>query len=342
MSYPELQSDVNLKPYNTFGIDVRAKAFCRIESLNQLPEIRLLYKQYYPNVLVLGGGSNVLLTKDFDGLVLLNDLKGILVLTEGAKRVELFVASGENWHKLVMQAVSKNWGGIENLSLIPGSVGAAPIQNIGAYGVEIKDVLKDVHVYEWETGTQQIFSNEDCQFGYRDSVFKRQEKGRYFITGITLLMEKNPTHFNTSYGDIRKVLEEKGVVQPTAEAVSNAVISIRSSKLPSPAVLGNAGSFFKNPVIEAAHFSLLKAQFPDIPSFTQENGTVKVPAAWLIERCGWKGKRVGNTGNHAGQALVIVNYGEATGNEIWQHAMTVQKSVEELFGIHLEPEVNVV
>lgn len=342
MLQPEVQFDVSLKPYNTFGIDVRAKAFCRIESLDQLSAIRELYLQYQPEILVLGGGSNVLLTKDFNGLVLMNSLKGIEVRAENQQQVELFATSGENWHELVMWAVSQNFGGIENLSLIPGSVGAAPIQNIGAYGVELKDVLKDVHAYHWETGTHRVFSNEACRFGYRDSIFKREEKGSYFITGITLLLEKNPTQFKTSYGDILKVLKDGGIVQPTVAAISDAVINIRSSKLPDPAVLGNAGSFFKNPVVEASHFSRLKALFPDMPSFPQEDDTVKIPAAWLIERCGWKGRKVGHTGNHASQALVIVNYGGATGEEIWQHAMAVQQSVKEQFGIVLEPEVNVV
>ena len=342
MPPPAVHFDVSLKPFNTFGIDVKAEAFCRIESLDQLPAIRELYLQYQPEILVLGGGSNVLLTKDHSGLVLFNSLKGIEVLKEDAETVELFAASGENWHDLVMWAVSNNWGGIENLSLIPGSVGAAPIQNIGAYGVELKDVVKEVYAYHWETGKHCIISNEDCRFGYRDSIFKKEEKGRYFITGISVMLDKQPSHFKTSYGDIRKVLEEKGIDQPTVAAISDAVIYIRRSKLPDPAVLGNAGSFFKNPVIAAAHFSRLKLEFPDMPSFPQEDGSVKIPAAWLIERCGWKGKRVGNTGNHAGQALVIVNYGSASGTEIWQHAMAVQLSVKDLFGILLEPEVNVV
>jgi UDP-N-acetylmuramate dehydrogenase len=342
MLQPEVQFDVSLKPYNTFGIDVKAKAFCTIDSLDQLSVIRELYLQYQPEILVLGGGSNVLLTKDFNGLVLLNNVKGIEVRSEGQKQVELFAKSGENWHELVMWTVNKNWGGLENLSLIPGSVGAAPIQNIGAYGVELKDVLKDVHAYHWKTGTHCVFSNKDCRFGYRNSIFKGEAKGNYFITGITLLLEKNPTQFKTSYGDIRKVLGEKGVVHPTVASISAAVINIRSSKLPDPAVLGNAGSFFKNPVLEATSFSRLKALFPDMPSFPHEEDTVKIPAAWLIERCGWKGRKVGNTGNHASQALVIVNYGGATGEEIWQHAMTVRQSVKEQFGIDLEPEVNVV
>ncbi len=290
----------------------------------------------------LGGGSNVLFCKDYDGLIIRNNIKGIHIEREDEQYVYLKAYSGEVWHELVMHCVERNWGGIENLSLIPGTVGAAPMQNIGAYGVELEKCFVELEALNLETLELQTFNKEQCQFGYRESVFKRHLKGHYFIYSITLKLDKHP-HSNIEYGDIRQILSEKGTAPESASIreVSDAIIAIRSSKLPDPKVLGNSGSFFKNPVIPVDQFEKLKTDFPDIKHFPQENG-VKVPAAWLIEQCGWKGKRVGETGSHAKQALVLVNYGAAKGEEIYQLALDIIQSVKDKFGILLEPEVNLI
>jgi len=336
-----IEQHFNLKDYNTFGIAACASAFTIIQDKAELPELAALKKVYKDRFLVLGGGSNVLFTEDFPGLVVLNRLNGIQQIAEDEHSVTLEVASGTVWHDLVLYTVERNWGGLENLSLIPGSVGAAPIQNIGAYGSEIKDVLLSVEAYDLERDTFDYFDNADCHFAYRESIFKRPEyRDRYFITAITIRLQKHPDQFNISYGDIQKTLEASGYVSPSVKAISAAVIKIRQSKLPDPKELGNAGSFFKNPEISAGQWEKLHDQFPTMPVYHLENGKKKIPAAWLIEQCGWKGFRSGHTGNHARQALVIVNYGGASGNEIKGHALRVKASVLEKFGIHIEPEVN--
>ncbi len=290
----------------------------------------------------LGGGSNVLLCNDYPGLLIRNAIKGLQIVHEDDDHVLLRVYSGESWHETVMYCVERNWGGIENLSLIPGTVGAAPMQNIGAYGVELEQVFDQLEALNLNTLELETFNKTQCAFGYRESVFKRQLKGQYFIYSVTFKLSKKPI-IHADYGDIQAILNEKGLSAETAgiKDVSDAVIHIRQSKLPDPKVLGNSGSFFKNPQITKEHFEALKLQFPDIKGYPQNDG-IKVPAGWLIEQCGWKGKRVGNTGSHAKQALVLVNYGGATGTEIYQLAQDIIKSVSDKFSIHLEPEVNIV
>lgn len=334
-----IQSNVSLKPYNTFSIDVTARYLVEVDSdqdiqtLLQLPDVQTLPK------LILGGGSNLLLTQDFNGLVVKINLKGIETVKEDQNHIWLRAGAGERWHDFVMYSVEKGLGGIENLSLIPGTVGAAPMQNIGAYGVEIKDTFDRLEAVDIATGVKRIFSSTDCHFGYRNSVFKNEAKGQYIITSVQFKLDKTPT-LHLSYGDIQKTLEQMGVKEPTIKAVSDAVIKIRRSKLPDPAEIGNAGSFFKNPEITTTQFNSLKIQYPDIPGYIIDNETVKVPAGWLIEQCGWKGKRFGNIGVHARQALVLVNYGGGKGLDIKQLSEKVQASVAEQFGIVLHTEVN--
>lgn len=290
----------------------------------------------------LGGGSNVLLCNDYAGLVIRNAIRGKQIVHEDDDHVLLKVYSGESWHETVMYCVERNWGGIENLSLIPGTVGAAPMQNIGAYGVELEQVFDHLEAFNLHSFELETFNKSQCAFGYRESVFKRQLKGQYFIYSVTFKLNKKPI-IHADYGDIQAILNEKGLSAETAgiKDVSDAVIHIRQSKLPDPKVLGNSGSFFKNPQITIEHFEALKQKFPDIKGYPQNDG-MKVPAGWLIEQCEWKGKRVGNTGSHAKQALVLVNYGGATGSEIYQLAQDIIQSVSDKFSIHLEPEVNIV
>lgn len=334
-----IQSNVSLKSYNTFGIDVTTRYLVEvdndqdIQTLFQLPDIQSLPK------LILGGGSNLLLTQDFNGLVIKINIKGIETVKEDQDHVWLRVGAGENWHEFVMYCVERGLGGIENLSLIPGTVGAAPMQNIGAYGVEIKDTFDRLEAVDISTGVKRIFTNADCRFGYRDSVFKNEVKGQYIISNVQFKLDKNPV-FHVSYGDIQKTLEQMGVKELTLKAISEAVIKIRRSKLPDPAEIGNAGSFFKNPEIPASQYETLKIEYPNIPGYVINEEIVKVPAGWLIEQCGWKGKRFGNIGVHARQALVLVNYGGGKGLEIKQLSERIQASVEEHFGICLHTEVN--
>ncbi|WP_439882222.1 UDP-N-acetylmuramate dehydrogenase [Pontibacter sp. MBLB2868] len=336
----KIQSDYSLKPYNTFGIDVKAKLFVSFGSVKELQDLLQMPELKQEQKLVLGGGSNVLFTKDFDGVALLNAIKGIEVLREDEQYVYVKAGSGEVWHDFVIYTLQHNWGGVENLSLIPGTVGAAPLQNIGAYGVELKDVFHELEAVHLETGELHTFDNDTCQFGYRESVFKNKLKGQYIVTGVTFKLHKEH-HINTSYGAIKTTLEEMRVQNPTIQDVSAAVCHIRSSKLPDPKKIGNAGSFFKNPEISLTQFERLKAQFPDIPSYRVTETTVKVPAGWLIEQCAWKGKVLGNYGVHKNQALVLVNYGGAKGEEVRQLAYDIIASVEEKFGIRLTPEVNI-
>ena len=284
----------------------------------------------------------MLLCNDYPGLLIRNAIKGLQIVHEDDDHVLLRVYSGESWHETVMYCVERNWGGIENLSLIPGTVGAAPMQNIGAYGVELEQVFDQLEALNLNTLELETFNKTQCAFGYRESVFKRQLKGQYFIYSVTFKLSKKPI-IHADYGDIQAILNKKGLSAETAgiKDVSDAVIHIRQSKLPDPKVLGNSGSFFKNPQITKEHFEALKLQFPDIKGYPQNDG-MKVPAGWLIEQCGWKGKRVGNTGSHAKQALVLVNYGGATGSEIYQLAQDIIQSVADKFSIQLEPEVNIV
>jgi len=328
---------ISLKDYNTFGLDVLAKEVIFLKDLKQLQDIPNLKE-----AMLIGGGSNILLTGNIEKTVLVNQTKGICTVTEDDNHIELAIASGENWHELVLYCIEKEYGGIENLSLIPGSVGAAPMQNIGAYGKEMKDVLTYVEAVDIKTLKTKRFTNKECEFGYRESIFKKTAKGQYFISSIGIRLTKRDHKLNTSYGDIENYLQEHGSSTPTIRDVSNAVIAIRQSKLPDPAELGNSGSFFKNPVIEKAHFDTLKEKNPEIKSYPAADGRIKVPAGWLIESLGWKGKRVGNTGSHAKQALVLVNYGNAQGHEVYDLAKAIQKSVLDTYQIDLEMEVNVV
>ncbi len=335
MSQPN--NNLSLKNYNTFGLDVVAKEVVFLTDLKQLENIHEL-----KNAMFIGGGSNILLTQNIDRTVIINQTKGICTVTEDEDHIELAIASGEDWHQLVLHCIENDFGGIENMSLIPGSVGAAPMQNIGAYGKEIKDVLTYVEAVNLDTLTIERFTNEECEFGYRESIFKKAAKGQYFISSIGIRLTKRDHKLNTSYGDIENYLAERCFTYPTIRDISNAVIAIRQSKLPDPAKLGNSGSFFKNPVIEPTHFEKLKENFPEIKSYPTPEGKVKVPAGWLIESLGWKGKRVGNTGSHAQQALVLVNYGEANGQEVYELAKAIQKSVQDTYQITLEMEVNVI
>jgi UDP-N-acetylmuramate dehydrogenase len=336
-----VQTNVSLKPYNTFGIDATAKYFVEVSSIEQLQAI--LQNPEYQGIerLILGGGSNLLLTKDFDGIVIKIVIKGIQKFKEDEQNIWLKVGAGEVWHDLVMYCVGHNYAGVENLSLIPGTVGAAPMQNIGAYGVEIKEVFESLEAIEIKTGKSRIFTKDECQFGYRESIFKHAVKGEYVIVTVNFKLSKTPV-YHVEYGAIKDTLAEMGIDQLSIKAISDAVISIRQSKLPNPAEIGNAGSFFKNPEIPKAQFDLLKEQFPTIPSYPVNEQTVKVPAGWLIEQAGWKGQRFGDIGVHAKQALVLVNFGGGNGNDIKELSQKIQDSIKEKFGIRLHAEVNFV
>jgi UDP-N-acetylmuramate dehydrogenase len=336
-----IYQNISLKPYNTFGLEAKAAQFVECSTVEEVQVLCITFNLSQREILVLGGGSNVLLTKDFEGMVVKMNLKGIERVNETEEHIFIKANSGENWHEFVLYCVEKGYGGVENLSLIPGCIGAAPMQNIGAYGVEVKDVIEEVQAVEISTGIKTSFSNAACKFGYRESIFKNEAKGKYIITSVTYKLSKKP-QLNISYGAIKDVLQEKGIGTPSLKDVSDAVIAIRSSKLPDPKVLGNSGSFFKNPEIDAAIYEQLKASYPTIPGYPTASNQIKVPAGWLIEQCGWKGKRVGNTGAHKDQALVLVNYGNATGDEIFGLALEIQKSVKEKFGIHIIPEVNII
>ncbi len=335
-----MQKNISLKNYNTFGIDVKADWLAKIESEEQL----LTIIDDLPDMpkLILGGGSNVLFLQDFKGIVLHNEIKGISTIDEDDKYIRLYVKGGENWHDLVMWTVNNNYGGIENLALIPGKTGTAPIQNIGAYGVEIKDVVTKVHTIDMQNGTPKTFDNKACEFGYRQSVFKKPEnKGKYFINAIEIKLQKKGYRLNTKYGAIQQVLIEKKIDIPTIKDVAEAVMQIRRSKLPDPKQTGNAGSFFKNPFIKRSQLNYLQQYYPDIPFYpTQDTHIFKIPAGWLIDQAGWKGKRFGNVGVHPAQALVLVNYGGAKGIEIKNLAERITEDIFQKFGIYLHPEVN--
>lgn len=330
---------VSLRPYNTFGIDVEAAAFAAFSSVTELVELLRQNDGKLP-LLILGGGSNILFTRPVDAFVLRNDIKGYEVVSEDDETILIKVGAGEVWHTFVRYCVENGWAGLENLSLIPGSVGASPMQNIGAYGVEIKDRFVSLEALHIASGEIHTFTADECRFGYRESVFKRELKDQYIICSVTYRLSLKPS-FNTSYGAISSELEQMGTKELTIDAVSQAVINIRRSKLPDPATLGNAGSFFKNPVIDAGLYASLKDAYPEMPHYPQSDGTVKLAAGWLIEQAGWKGKRVGNCGVHEKQALVLVNYGGATGNEIFALSQAVLDDVKHRFGVTLEREVNI-
>jgi len=337
----EISHNISLKAYNTFGIEASAKYFCSIDSIENLQEL-ILSNDYQTNErLIIGGGSNLLLTKNVDALVIKNNIKGIEIVKETEEFVFVKCAAGEVWHEFVMWCIDKNYGGLENLSLIPGCTGASPMQNIGAYGVEIKDTFYELEAIEATTGKQKLFSKSECEFGYRESIFKRQFKNQYIITSVTFQLAKKPS-FNIEYGAIKQELETMCISELNIRAISQAVINIRSSKLPNPAVIGNAGSFFKNPEVLAKIHDNLKSEFPNLVAYPLENGNYKLAAGWLIEQCHLKGYRVGDAGVHQLQALVLVNYGKATGTEIYNISTHVLQSVKSKFGIDLEREVNII
>lgn len=342
----QIQENISLKPYNSFGIDAKARYFASFSNTDELEEFVTHNSQ--PETLTLGGGSNILLTKNYDGLVLKNAITGITELHEDSEYVYVKAGAGENWHQFVLYCIKRNWAGVENLSLIPGNVGASPMQNIGAYGVEIEDVFWDLEAYHKQEKKLVTFTKNDCAFGYRESVFKGKYKDQFVILNVTFRLHKKPI-FHTSYGAIEQELEKMGVKELSIKNISDAVINIRSSKLPNPAEIGNAGSFFKNPEISNNQFEILKIQFPAIVGYLLPNGNVKLAAGWLIEQCGpdkigtsWKGYRKGDAGCHAKQALVLVNYGNASGNEIYNLSEEILQSVKEKFGVMLEREVNII
>lgn len=337
----QITTNQNLTAYNTFGITASSHAFAEVRTIDELREVLSSKEAKELPLLILGGGSNILLTQNHPGLTIKNSITGIEELKQDDEHVWIKAYAGEVWHDLVMYTVDRGLGGIENLSLIPGQVGTAPMQNIGAYGVELVQVFEELEAMNIATGQIERFNKEQCQFGYRESVFKHQLKGQYVICSVTIKLKKSP-QLNTSYGAISDTLAEMGITKPKVKDVSNAVIAIRQSKLPDPKELGNAGSFFKNPEIDQEAFAALQQANPTVPHYPLDNGMVKVPAGWLIEQAGWKGKKVGNTGSHAKQALVLVNYGNATGAEVWQLAMDIQASVKEQFNITINPEVNVI
>ncbi len=336
-----VSENYSLKKLNTFGIDAYARYFSEFSSIDEIQEI--LSKQIFTNSqkLILGGGSNLLFTRNFDGIALKNNLKGIEIIKEDADFYFIKAGAGEVWHDLVMHCIDNNYGGLENLSLIPGRVGAGPMQNIGAYGAEIKDNFYELEALNIADKTIQTFSNSDCRFGYRESIFKRELKNQFIITSVTFKLLKKPV-FNTNYGAIEKELDEMGVKELSIQAISNAVCNIRRSKLPNPAEIGNAGSFFKNPEVSCTEYEFLKEQFPAVIGYNLENGNVKLAAGWLIEQSGWKGKTFGDAGVHKLQALVLVNYGNAKGNEIYDLSQKIMDSVKGKFNVSLEREVNII
>ncbi|MFL5729810.1 MAG: UDP-N-acetylmuramate dehydrogenase [Cytophagaceae bacterium] len=336
-----IQRDVSLKGLNTFGIEAKASYFGEFHSVAELQNLIVSPEFQQMEKLILGGGSNLLFTKDFEGVVLHNRIMGREILEQDDEMAFVRAGSGENWHEFVLFCIENGFGGLENLSLIPGTVGAAPMQNIGAYGVEIKDTFSYLEAVNINDGKIHTFDKEACRFGYRDSVFKKELKGQFIITCVVFRLSKKP-QFNTSYGAIKTTLEEMGVKELSIKAISDAVCHIRRSKLPNPAEIGNAGSFFKNPEIPEGQYEKLKSQFPEIPCYKTLPGLVKVPAGWLNEQCGWKGKVVGQTGVHKNQALVLVNYGNASGSEVKKLSEDIKKSVREKFSIELETEVNIV
>ena len=335
----QIEEYKSLKNYNTFGIDCTARYFVAVETISELKQV--LSEKPSSELFILGGGSNMLLTAPLDALVLHVNLKGIEILNETEKEVYVKAMAGENWHGFVQFCIENDFGGLENLSLIPGNVGTAPIQNIGAYGVELKDTFVSCNALSIETLEEKVFNKEECNFGYRNSIFKNEEKGNYIITSVTFRLTKVNHAKHISYGDIQRILADKNIENPSIRDISDAVIAIRQSKLPDPNVLGNSGSFFKNPVVDIDTFQEFRQKFPEAPFYEISPTLFKVPAGWLIENAGYKGKRFGDAGVHKNQALVLVNYGNATGKEIWQLAMEIQKKVRELTGINIEPEVNV-
>lgn len=337
----QISSNQSLKAFNTFGIEASAKYFTAINSINSFREL-MQHSVFKSNAnFILGGGSNVLLTRNLDALVIKNEFKGIDIIKETGDDVFVKCAAGEVWHEFVVWCIERDLAGLENLSLIPGCTGASPMQNIGAYGVEIKETFHELEALHIKTGELVKFNNRDCEFGYRESIFKRKFKGEFLIVAVTFKLSKKPV-FHVEYGAIKQELENMKISTLSIKAISQAVINIRTSKLPDPKVIGNAGSFFKNPEVKATVYQQLKQEFPNIVAYPLENGAYKLAAGWLIEQSGLKGYRVGDAGVHKLQALVLVNYGNASGSEIYDLSTHVLKTVKEKFGVELEREVNIV
>lgn len=334
------EENKSLKHYNTFGLEVSAKYFVETDSVEEIIIALNFAKENNLQIMLINGGSNMLLTHDFDGLVLKLNLKGIQIVSENEDFAEVKVMSGENWHEFVQWTLQQDFGGLENLSLIPGNAGTAPIQNIGAYGVEVKDSIKELSALEISTGKLRKFTNAECKFGYRDSVFKNEYKNQFIIIDVTFNLTKTNHQLHTEYGAIQSELEKLNIQKPTIQDVSKAVINIRQSKLPDPKDIGNSGSFFKNPVISKSEFEKIREKYPEISAY-RSGDEVKVAAGWLIEKAGWKGKRFGDAGVHEKQALVLVNYGNATGQEIYDLSQRIVDDIYEKFGINLEREVNI-
>ncbi len=334
-----IKENFSLKSYNTFGINVFAKYFNEFSSVDDLAEI--LEKFQGHQQMILGGGSNILFTKNFDGIILKNNIPGINIINEDEEFVYIKAGAGVSWHQFVMHCVNNNFGGVENLSLIPGKIGASPMQNIGAYGVEVKDVFYELEAWNLAANNIRKFNNADCEFGYRESAFKKKYKGQFVILSVTFRLRKRPL-FNISYGAVSNELDKMNVHELSIKAISDAVISIRQSKLPDPAIVGNAGSFFKNPEINSHGLHRLTRIEPEIPFYKIDEERFKIPAGWLIERCGWKGFRKGDAGCYNKQALVLVNYGNASGKEIFALSEKIIASVMKKFGITLEREVNII
>ncbi|TBX64986.1 UDP-N-acetylmuramate dehydrogenase [Flavobacterium silvisoli] len=335
-----IQHHYSLKKYNTFGIEAKARQFVAVHTPTELKTV--LQENENETKFILGGGSNMLLTKDIDALVIHIDLKGKKIIKEDDDFVWVEGMAGENWHEFVLWTIDQNFGGLENMSLIPGNVGTTPVQNIGAYGTEIKDTFVSCEAMHIATQQMKTFTKDECRFGYRESIFKQEAKGQYIITSVVFKLTKRNHKINISYGDITKELAKQNVITPTLKDVSNAVIAIRKSKLPDPKELGNSGSFFKNPIISKTDFEKAQALHPEIPHYVISETEVKVPAGWLIEQAGFKGKRFGDAGIHKNQALVLVNYGNATGQEILAVSKDIQATVLKEFGIAIEAEVNVI
>lgn len=335
------QKNTDITPFTTFGIPTRAKYFAPVKSLDHLQEVLDNKPKDYNKLLILGGGSNMLFTQDYDGLVLKNEIKGIELLAEDDNHYFVKIGAGENWHQFVLHAIDHQWAGIENLSLIPGNAGAAPMQNIGAYGVEIDQVLESVSAWHIEARELHVFSAKDCELGYRESIFKNKVKGQYIITDITLRLNKTPK-LCTHYGAINSELERMEITTPTIRDISCAVIAIRQSKLPNPKEIGNAGSFFKNPIISLETYKKVKEKHPNLVAYPAGNDQMKIAAGWLIDQAGWKGKRINDYGVHANQALVLVNYDQAQGKDIFQLSEDIIEDVWSKYQIQLEREVNII
>lgn len=336
-----IQENFSLQAYNTFGVAAKAHFFTEVNTLDELKDTIVFSKEKQLPLLFLGGGSNILFTQDFGGLVIQMNLKGISENKVDADHVLVTAKAGENWHQFVLSCLDKNYGGLENLSLIPGNVGTSPIQNIGAYGTEIKDVFHECKVLNLETLEEEVFNLETCRFGYRDSIFKQEGKGKYVILEVTYRLTLEQHQIKVDYGAIRSELAKRNIENPTIKEVSEAVVAIRESKLPNPKEIGNAGSFFKNPTVETSVYENLKSQYPDISGYPNQHG-VKLAAGWLIEQAGWKGKQIGNVATHHLQALVIINKtGKASGKEIFDFSSQIIASVQEKFGVLLEREVNI-